>query len=114
MKSLGVVGRFGRRSHRVSKWDSAWRRLRCTVVLRSLLVRGAEHFVRIPDGVSDRDAAAVVLNYVTAWQMIYRVAKVRGGQTAWSPALPGVWALPRCNSYDGWGEDLRRGVGLEA
>jgi NADPH:quinone reductase-like Zn-dependent oxidoreductase len=47
-----------------------------------LLVREAEHFLPIPDGVSDRDAAAVILNYVTAWQMIHRVAKVRAGQTA--------------------------------
>jgi NADPH:quinone reductase-like Zn-dependent oxidoreductase len=45
------------------------------------VVRDAEHFIPIPDGVSDRDAAAVVLNFVTAWQMIYRVAKVRAGQT---------------------------------
>ncbi len=47
-----------------------------------VLVRDAEHFVPIPDNVSDRDAAAVVLNYVTAWQMIHRVAKVRAGETA--------------------------------
>jgi NADPH2:quinone reductase len=47
-----------------------------------LLVRDAEHFLPIPDGVSDRDAAAVILNYVTAWQMIHRVAKVQSGQTA--------------------------------
>ena len=47
-----------------------------------LLVRDAEHFLPIPDSVSDRDAAAVILNYVTAWQMIHRVAKVRPGQTA--------------------------------
>src|SRR5580692_11238164 len=47
-----------------------------------LLIREAEHFLPIPDGVSDRDAAAVVLNYVTAWQMIHRVAKVTPGQTA--------------------------------
>ena len=47
-----------------------------------LLVREAEHFLPIPDGVSDPDAAAVILNYVTAWQMIHRVAKVRPGQTA--------------------------------
>ena len=47
-----------------------------------LLVREAEHFLPIPDGVTDRDAAAVILNYVTAWQMIHRVAKVRLGQTA--------------------------------
>jgi len=45
------------------------------------LVREAEHFLPIPAGVSDRDAAAVILNYVTAWQMIYRVARVRPGQT---------------------------------
>jgi NADPH:quinone reductase len=47
-----------------------------------MLVREAEHFLPIPDGVSDAEAAAVVLNYVTAWQMIHRVAKVRAGQTA--------------------------------
>jgi NADPH:quinone reductase-like Zn-dependent oxidoreductase len=47
-----------------------------------LVVREAEHFLPIPDGVSDRDAAAVILNYVTAWQMIHRVAKVKAGETA--------------------------------
>jgi NADPH2:quinone reductase len=47
-----------------------------------LLVREAEHFLPIPDGVSDRDAAAVILNYVTAWQMIHRIAKMKPGQTA--------------------------------
>ena len=47
-----------------------------------LLLREVEHFLPIPDGVSDRNAAAVVLNYVTAWQMIHRVAKVEPGQTA--------------------------------
>ena len=47
-----------------------------------LLVRDAEHFLPIPEGVSDRDAAAVILNYVTAWQMIHRVAKVQLGRTA--------------------------------
>jgi NADPH2:quinone reductase len=46
------------------------------------LIRGAGHFLPIPDGVSDRDAAAVILNYVTAWQMIHRVAIVKAGQTA--------------------------------
>jgi NADPH2:quinone reductase len=47
-----------------------------------LLVREAEHFLPIPDGVSDPEAAAVILNYVTAWQMIHRVAKVQSGRTA--------------------------------
>jgi len=47
-----------------------------------ILVREAEHFLLIPEGVSDPEAAAVILNYVTAWQMIHRVAKVKSGQTA--------------------------------
>ncbi len=47
-----------------------------------LVTREAEHFLPIPDGVSDRDAAAVILNYVTAWQMIHRVAQVKSGETA--------------------------------
>jgi NADPH2:quinone reductase len=46
------------------------------------IIREAEHFLPVPDGVSDRDAAAVILNYVTAWQMIHRVAKVQTGQSA--------------------------------
>jgi len=47
-----------------------------------MIVRDAGHFLPIPGDVSDRDAAAVILNYVTAWQMIHRVAKVRPGETA--------------------------------
>lgn len=47
-----------------------------------LLIRDAAHFLPIPDAVSDLDAAAVILNYVTAWQMIHRVAKPQPGQTA--------------------------------
>jgi NADPH2:quinone reductase len=46
------------------------------------LVRDARHFVPIPDEVSDVQAASVILNYVTAWQMIHRVAKIQPGQTA--------------------------------
>lgn len=47
-----------------------------------LIVRDAAHFLPIPAGVSDVQAAGAILNYVTAWQMIHRVAKVRSGQTA--------------------------------
>jgi NADPH:quinone reductase-like Zn-dependent oxidoreductase len=46
------------------------------------LTREAEHFLPVPDSVSSHDAAAVILNYGTAWQMIYRVAQVQSGQTA--------------------------------
>ena len=46
------------------------------------VTREARHFVPIPDGVSDVEAAGLILNYVTAWQMIHRVAKVEPGATA--------------------------------
>ena len=72
-----------------------------------LLVREAEHFLPIPDAVSDRDAAAVILNFVTAWQMIHRVAKVRAGQTALVTGAAGgvgtaalqLLRLARVNAY---------------
>jgi NADPH:quinone reductase-like Zn-dependent oxidoreductase len=47
-----------------------------------LLVRAAADFLPIPDGVSDREAAAVILNYVTAYQAIHRVGEAKAGQTA--------------------------------
>ncbi len=47
-----------------------------------MLVREATHFFPIPTGVADRDAAAVILNFVTAYQAIHRVGKVQAGQTA--------------------------------
>jgi len=46
------------------------------------LVRGAEHFVAVPEGLDDGETVALVLNYATAWQMIHRVAQLRAGQTA--------------------------------
>jgi NADPH2:quinone reductase len=54
-----------------------------------LLIREAEHFLPIPEGVSDRDAAAVILNYVMAWQMIHRVAKVQPGRIAFVAGAAG-------------------------
>ena len=53
------------------------------------LTREARHFVPIPDGVSDVDAASLVLNYVTAWQMIHRVAKLKPGASALVTAAGG-------------------------
>jgi NADPH2:quinone reductase len=47
-----------------------------------MIVRDATDFLPIPDDVSDRDAAAVILNYVTAYQAIHRVGKAKAGQTA--------------------------------
>lgn len=46
------------------------------------VVRGAEHWVKVPDGIGDVQAVALILNYVTAYQMIHRVARLAPGQTA--------------------------------
>ncbi|MDP2345369.1 MAG: zinc-binding dehydrogenase [Deltaproteobacteria bacterium] len=46
------------------------------------VTRGAEHWQPVPDDVDDESACAVVLNYVTAFQMIHRAAKMQPGQTA--------------------------------
>ena len=47
-----------------------------------MLTRAAHHFVPIPDAVSDLKAAGSILNFVTAWQMMYRVAQIKPGATA--------------------------------
>lgn len=54
-----------------------------------VLVREATHFVPIPDAVSDCAAAAVILNYVTAYQAMHRVGHVAAGQTALVTAAAG-------------------------
>jgi len=44
--------------------------------------REAEHFVPVPDDLEDEEVVSLILNYVTAYQMIHRSAKLRPGQTA--------------------------------
>jgi NADPH:quinone reductase len=46
-----------------------------------VMVRAARDFVVVPDGLDDAEVVALVLNYVTAWQMIHRVAQVAAGQS---------------------------------
>jgi NADPH2:quinone reductase len=46
------------------------------------VVRGAEHWVHVPAGLDDAEAVALILNYVTAYQMVHRTARLRPGQTA--------------------------------
>ena len=41
--------------------------------------READHFFPVPDGVHDGEAVALILNYVTAYQMIYRYGKMPPG-----------------------------------
>ena len=47
-----------------------------------VVVRRADEFVLVPDGLDDAEVVALILNYVTAFQMIERVAKPQGGQIA--------------------------------
>jgi NADPH2:quinone reductase len=47
-----------------------------------VVVRAADQFVPVPEGLDDCEAVALVLNYVTAFQMIERIAKPEKGQTA--------------------------------
>jgi NADPH:quinone reductase-like Zn-dependent oxidoreductase len=46
------------------------------------LVRPAKEFVRVPPGLDDGEAVALILNYVTAYQAIHRVAGASAGDTA--------------------------------
>lgn len=41
----------------------------------------AIHLVPVPDGLDPAEAVALVLNYVTAYQMMHRVAQLRSGQS---------------------------------
>lgn len=47
-----------------------------------VLVRSAAEFVPVPDDVDDVGAVSLILNYVTAYQMIHRTAQMKPGQTA--------------------------------
>jgi NADPH:quinone reductase-like Zn-dependent oxidoreductase len=47
-----------------------------------MMYLGQEHLVSVPASVSPADAVVVVLNYVTAYQMLHRVAKVKAGDKA--------------------------------
>jgi NADPH:quinone reductase len=44
--------------------------------------RDASDFVPVPEGLDDGDVVALILNYVTAYQMIHRKAAMVHGQTA--------------------------------
>jgi NADPH:quinone reductase-like Zn-dependent oxidoreductase len=40
---------------------------------------GQEHLVQVPASLAPADVVTLILNYVTAWQMLHRVAKVKSG-----------------------------------
>src|ERR1041384_1862841 len=47
-----------------------------------VIVRKAEEFIPVPEGLDDAEVVALILNYATAFQMIERVAKPQRGQLA--------------------------------
>ncbi len=73
----------------VEAGDPEWVGARVAVLLPTIGLGGyAEHvvvptrdLVRVPDDVDDDHAIALVLNYVTAWQIVHRVAALHPGQT---------------------------------
>lgn len=54
-----------------------------------LLCLPESELVRVPPGPSDEQACAIVLNYVTAYQMLVRAASLRAGSTAFLYGLAG-------------------------
>lgn len=46
------------------------------------VVRGEAHWVKVPEGLDDAEAVSLILNYVTAFQMIHREAQLQPGQSA--------------------------------
>jgi NADPH:quinone reductase-like Zn-dependent oxidoreductase len=44
-----------------------------------MIYMGQEHLVRVPESLDPADVVTVVLNYVSAHQMLHRVAKVKAG-----------------------------------
>ncbi len=75
----------------VERWRPGQRAAALTVHggFAQSIVRDAGEFSPIPDAVADVEAAAVILNHVSAWQMAHRVARVRAGETALVTAAGG-------------------------
>jgi len=46
------------------------------------VVRSADDWVKVPDGLDDVEVVSLILNYVTAYQAIHRSAKLASGSTA--------------------------------
>jgi NADPH:quinone reductase-like Zn-dependent oxidoreductase len=44
-----------------------------------MIYLGQEHLVKVPPSLTPADVATLVLNYVTAWQILQRVANVKAG-----------------------------------
>ena len=79
-----VVGRVDTIGEGVSGFAAGQRVCALTVygAQAEYLVRAADDFVAVPEGLDAATVAALPLNYGTAYQMIHRVAGAQAGQTA--------------------------------
>jgi len=59
-------------------------------------VMGAERLVPVPDGISDQEAAAMMLKGMTAWYLVRRTYPVKGGDTILIHAAAGGVGLIVC------------------
>ena len=78
-----------------------------------MIYLGEEHLVQVPASLAPGDVVTLVLNYVSAYQMLHRVAKVAAGQKALIiGASGGVGsALERASIlYDSWKPPARRAI----
>ena len=61
----------------------------------------AEELVHVPQSLDPAEASTLILNYLVAYQILYRVAQVRRAKRRSSLARAGAWAQPFCSSA-GW------------
>ena len=76
---VGVVDAIGPGGRGFSKGDRV-AALTVTGGYSECMLVNQDDLVRVPEGVEDAEAAAVILNYVTAYQMLHRAAAVRPGE----------------------------------
>jgi NADPH:quinone reductase-like Zn-dependent oxidoreductase len=76
---VGVVDAIGPQVTRVKLGDRV-AALTGTCGYSEMITLGQEHLAPVPPSLNPAEAAVVVLNYVTAYQMLHRVAKVKAGE----------------------------------
>ena len=64
----------------------------------------ADRIVKIPDGVSDEQAAAMMLKGMTAEYLLRRTFPVKAGQTILFTLPPGALVSSRANGRSRWGD----------
>jgi len=68
----------------------------------------ADHLARVPDGVDSAEAATLILSWMTAYQLLHRSARVRGGERVLVQGAAGavgqaLLALGRLAGLEMWG-----------